>query len=167
MSDHKEAKAVGRPTDYTQELVDEICEKIATGDSMRSVCRCDDMPAMTTLFRWLREKEGFKKQYEIATQERTEAMSEDIIDIADNGTNDWMKTHGKDDEGYKQNGETLQRSRLRVDVRKWHMSKMKPKKYGDKIQQEISDTFGLESLCDFSEYPEYVPEESFPSNKDG
>lgn len=128
----------GRPTDYTQELADDICEKIGDGDSMRAVSRCDDMPAMATLFRWLREKEDFKEQYSIATLERAEAMGEDIIDIADNANNDWMEAHG-DSEGYRQNGEALQRSKLRVDVRKWHMSKVKPKKYGDRHHIDIAD----------------------------
>lgn len=127
----------------TVELSDVICERLANGESMRSVCRDDTTPAMTTVFRWLRENESFKQQYDIAVEERTEAMAEDILDIADNGTNDWMAHNAGDDEGYKLNGEALQRSRLRVDTRKWHMSKMKPKKYGDKIQQEITAPKGV------------------------
>jgi len=119
---------IGRPTDYSPELADIICERLADGESMRSVCRDTTTPSMTTIFRWLREKEDFRKQYEIAVNERTEAMAEDIVDIADNATNDWMERNGDDNEGYQLNGENIQRSRLRVDVRKWHMSKMKPKK---------------------------------------
>ncbi len=131
-------KPKGRPTNYTLELADLICERLANGESMRSVCRDESTPAMTTIFRWLRENELFKQQYDIAVEERTEAMAEDILDIADNGTNDWMEQNGEGNDGYRLNGEALQRSRLRVDTRKWHMSKMKPKKYGDKIQQEIT-----------------------------
>lgn len=148
MSKVKDKHPGGRPTIYTDKLVFDICEMIANGDSMRSVCRDEAMPAMTTIFRWLKENDEFRAQYEIATQERAEAMNEDIIDIADNATNDWMASHGKDDEGYRQNGETLQRSRLRVDVRKWHMSKMNPKKYGDKQQIEHSGKIGLSDLSD-------------------
>lgn len=130
-------KEKGRPTDYTMELADSICERLANGESMRSVCRDESTPAMTTIFRWLREKEDFKQQYAIATEERAEAFVEDMVDIADNATNDWMKSNGEGNEGYKLNGESIQRSKLRVDTRKWAASKMKPKKYGDKIQQEI------------------------------
>ncbi len=123
----------GRPEIYTQELADKICERIAEGYSMRTVCKPDEMPAMSTVFKWFRTKPEFVDQYAKATQERTEAMSEDILDIADDGSNDLM-TIQKGKESYTiENKEVTNRSRLRVDTRKWLMSKMKPKKYGDKI----------------------------------
>ena len=88
---------------------------------------------MTTIFKWLREREDFAKQYARATEERTEALAEDILDIADDGSNDFM-TITKGDVSYEvENKEVTNRSRLRVDTRKWLMSKMKPKKYGDKL----------------------------------
>lgn len=124
---------VGRPSIYSQELADTICEMIASGMSMRSVSRDEKMPSMATIFKWLRENEEFSKQYARATEERTEAMAEEIIDIADDGTNDLM-TIVKGDKTYEvENKEVTNRSRLRVDTRKWIMSKMKPKKYGEKI----------------------------------
>lgn len=126
-------RKVGRPEIYTQELADKVCEKIAEGYSMRTVCSPDDMPGLTTVFKWLRTNEEFAKQYARATEERTEAMSEDILDIADDGSNDLM-TIQKGQQSYTvENKEVTNRSRLRVDTRKWLMSKMKPKKYGDKI----------------------------------
>lgn len=129
----EETKKVGRPEIYTQELADKVCQKIAEGYSMRTVCTPDDMPAISTLFKWIREKPEFSQQYARATEERTEAMSEDILDIADDGSNDLM-TIQKGDKTYEvENREVTNRSRLRVDTRKWLMSKMKPKKYGDKI----------------------------------
>lgn len=125
---------VGRPTDYTQELADKICAQLAQGDSMRTVCVADDMPAMTTMFRWLREKPEFKQQYEKAKEEAADALAEDMLDIADDASNDWMVVHRKDDsEGWQLNGEHVQRSRLRIDTRKWIAAKLKPKKYGDKL----------------------------------
>lgn len=96
---------------------------------MRTVCLADDMPGVTTVFKWIRENEEFAKQYARATEERTEAMAEDILDISDDGTNDWMEVNGRD----VPDSEAIQRSKLRVDTRKWIMSKMKPKKYGDKL----------------------------------
>ena len=126
----------GRPTDYNQELATKICEEIALGNSLRSVCRRDDMPAMSTVFRWLGEedKTQFKEQYARACEERTEAMAEDLLDISDDGTNDFMEIETEDG-GVKviENRENVQRSKLRVDTRKWLMSKMKPKKYGEKL----------------------------------
>lgn len=126
-------KGEGRPEIYSQELSDRVCEKIAEGYSMRTVCKPDDMPSIATLFKWIREKPEFAKQYANATQERTEAMSEDILDIADDGSNDLM-TIQKGKESYSiENKEVTNRSRLRVDTRKWLMAKMKPKKYGDHV----------------------------------
>ena len=107
--------AGGRPTTYNTEIASIICEQISTGMSLRSICAQDDMPAASSVFKWLIEHEEFSEQYALATEERTEAMAEDILDIADSTT------------------EEPNRSRLRVDTRKWLMSKMKPKKYGDKL----------------------------------
>lgn len=128
-----ELKPVGRPSLYTQELADKICEELALGQSMRTVCAMDDMPSMATVFNWLRTKPEFLEQYARAKEESTDAMAEEVLDIADNGVNDWMeKTYGETT-SWVTNGEALQRSRLRVDTRKWLMSKMKPKKYGEKM----------------------------------
>jgi len=125
----------GRPSDYTQETADIICERLALGVSLRTVAKADDMPAMSTIFKWLRENKDFSEQYAKAKQESTDAMAEDILDIADDGTNDYMET---EDGRTVYNGDSVQRARLRVDTRKWLMAKMKPKVYGDK--QEIDHT---------------------------
>lgn len=132
-------KKNGRPTIYTQKLADKICEQLSVGKSLRTVCIADDMPAISTIFEWFRTKEGFSEQYEKAKQESTDAMAEEIQDIADNGTNDWIEIELKDKNGRVTgtkevlNHEHVQRSRLRIDTRKWLMAKMKPKKYGEKL----------------------------------
>jgi hypothetical protein len=102
---------------------------------MRTVCKAEDMPSAVTLFSWLRKYPEFLKQYEAAKAESADALTEEMLDIADDGTNDWMEVHDKDGEciGYKVNGEHVQRSRLRVETRKWIAAKLKPKKYGDKV----------------------------------
>lgn len=123
----------GRPEIFTQELADEVCARIAEGMSVRSVCKMEDMPGTTTFFKWIRENETFAKQYARACEERTEAMAEEILDIADDGSNDFMVITKGDTEYNVENREVTNRSRLRVDTRKWLMSKMKPKKYGDKL----------------------------------
>lgn len=132
----------GRPTKYTKKLADEVCSQLADGNSMRTVCTPEDMPDKSTVFRWIRKYDEFRDQYTIAKEEGVEAWAEESMDIADNGSNDWMVTHDKDNEGYKVNGEHIQRSRLRIETRKWYASKLKPKKYGDKIQQEITGKDG-------------------------
>lgn len=123
------AKKVGRPEIWSQELADKVCQEIAHGKSMRTVCAPDDMPAMATLFRWLRTHEEFREQYARATEERTEAFAEETIDISDDSL---TLAQGAFDNP-KLAGSLVQAQRLRVDTRKWIMAKMKPKKYGDKL----------------------------------
>ncbi len=91
--------------------------------------------------KWAAEKPEFSEQYAKAREMLLEHWAEDILDIADDGRNDWMERNGnKDDEGnprtntYVLNGEHVNRSRLRVDSRKWLLSKLAAKKYGDKIE---------------------------------
>jgi len=130
----KAKSSVGRPTLYTQELADTICERLSNGESMRSIARDESMPAMSSLFKWLREIEAFSQQYAISKEESADALFEELLDIADNSTNDYMMRQSKSGEEYEAvNPEAIARSRLRVDTRKWALSKLKPKKYGDRI----------------------------------
>lgn len=133
----QEPNKVGRPSKYSQELADAICSELAQGYSLRTVCKPDAMPSVQTIFTWFRTYPEFLEQYTRAKQESADAMADEVIDIADNATNDWMVKHGKDDQEYWQlNGEHVQRSRLRIETRKWLMAKMKPKTYGDKLDVE-------------------------------
>ena len=136
----------GRPSDYTKELADDICAQLAEGKSLRTVCLPDEMPSKTTIFNWMRTKDGFLDQYTRAKEESADAMFEETIDIADDGANDWMENNDPENAGYKFNGEHIQRSKLRVDTRKWMMSKMKPKKYGDRITTEHTGNVGVTDL---------------------
>jgi hypothetical protein len=129
---------VGRPSDYSPELVSEICSRIADGQSVREIARDDAMPAMSTIFAWLSKHSEFTEQYARAKEAQAEYLAEEILDIADDGSNDWMERKNKDGSSYTvENGEAMQRSRLRVDARKWLLSKLLPKKYGDKIEQTL------------------------------
>lgn len=61
-------------------------------------------------------------------------MADDVVEISDDGKNDWMQSNDPDNPGYRLNGEHQARSRLRVDTRKWYLSKLAPKRYGDKLE---------------------------------
>lgn len=128
----------GRPSEYTAEIAVRICEGLAEGRSLRDVCFDDDMPAESTVRLWaLEDREGFSAQYARAREIGYHAMADDLVDIADNGMNDWMERRGEEDAGWVANGEHIQRSRLRVDARKWMLSKVLPKIYGEKIDHEV------------------------------
>lgn len=130
--------AQGRPTKYSQHVAALICARLAEGESLRSICSDEEMPASSTVFLWLAKHADFSEQYARAREAQADALFDEIIDIADDSRNDWMeiKYGDSDDEdaGWKVNHEHIQRARLRVDSRKWMASKLSPKKYGDKIQ---------------------------------
>lgn len=126
----------GRPSDYSVELAARICSELAQGRSLRDVCNDDGMPAESTVRAWaVDDREGFSAHYARAREIGYHAMADELLAIADDGRNDWMERRGEEDAGWQANGEHIQRSRLRVDARKWMLSKVLPKIYGDK--QEI------------------------------
>jgi hypothetical protein len=120
---------LGRPSGYTQEMADIICERLSDGESLRKICLDDDMPAKTTVFKWLGAQPTFANQYARAREVQAETMAEEILEISDETSQDTLFT----EYGDKPNSEWISRSKLRVEARKWLMSKMAPKKYGEKL----------------------------------
>ena len=142
----------GRPTSFTQELANEICRRLADGLTLREVCRAEGMPSESTVRAWaLEDREGFSTQYARAREIGYQSMADELVEIADDGSNDWMERNGEEAVGYQVNGEHVQRSRLRLDTRKWLLSKALPKVYGDKQQvdmrHDLSDP--MKELLDF------------------
>lgn len=118
---------MARPSIYSQELADKICDGIANGWSMRTICDKEDMPALSSIFLWLRTYKEFSEQYARACEERTEAHNELLLDLGDEATELAQNVDPK------ASGAVVQAVKLKADNLKWVMSKMKPKKYGDKI----------------------------------
>lgn len=142
--------AAGRPTDYSQELADYICERISDGESLRAICESDDMPNRATVFRWLGKHQEFSDQYARAREEQAEALADEIVSIADQMPP--ITDNGSTDSGH------VSWQKNRVEARKWVASKLKPKKYGDKVQQEVSGPNGgpIESTLNVSVLPTEV-----------
>lgn len=115
---------------------------------MRTICAEDEMPDKATVFRWLAVNEPFRDQYARAREAQADYYAEEIIEISDDGTNDWMERRSEAEKGagvntgWVLNGEHVQRSRLRVDARKWYASKVAPKKYGDRLENTHSGPDG-------------------------
>lgn len=150
MAKEKVQAKTGRPTKFTQEIADTICEEIATSSkSLKTICAKDEMPAVRTVLSWLSEGEkpnanedlrSFLHSYARAREAQADFLAEEILEIADDGSNDLM-TVGKGDATYEvENKEVTNRSRLRVDARKWIASKLKPKKYSEKIDLNVEQT---------------------------
>lgn len=124
----------GHPIEFSDEIACAICERIAGGESLRKICIDDDMPAQSTIYKWLLDpaKADFVEQYTRARELQADTLFDECQDIADDGSNDWMADKEEAD-GFKYNGDAVQRSKLRIDTRKWMAGKLRPKKYGDKI----------------------------------
>lgn len=128
----------GRISDYTQDIATLICERIVEGESLRSICKAEDMPAIRTVFQWLAKHEIFAQQYARAREAQADTLADEIIDIAD--TPMVGVTIKTDEEGKVETteGDMIAHRRLQVDARKWIASKLKPKKYGDKLDLDHS-----------------------------
>lgn len=105
---------MARPSKFTQAIADTICERIMNGESLRSIVLDDALPNRSTVHKWLAENKTFSDQYARAKDNQADTLADDIMYIADTA-------------------EDVQKARLQVDTRKWVASKLKPKKYGDKV----------------------------------
>jgi hypothetical protein len=134
----------GRPTLYTQELADEICARLIEGESLRSICRDECKPDERRVREWSQDlKHPFSPQYVRARELGYLRMAEELLEISDDGTNDYMVKQTKDGEDYQVvNHDHISRSKLRVDTRKWLLSKALPKVFGDKVTTEITGKDG-------------------------
>jgi len=150
-------------TDFNLEKGLEICELIAEGKPLTKICKLDGMPALRTVYYWLaraeQEKEKDKEDgrdedlcvflhmYTRARDDQADTLAEEIIEISDDSEKDFVDAGlGENDDGTPIakvfNSEHVQRSRLRVDARKWVAAKLKPRKYGDKVETALTTPNG-------------------------
>lgn len=129
----------GRPTTYNEKVAAKIVQRMCDGESLKSICRDDNMPHMSTVLLWKSKHPEFSDQYESAMRARAQHLFDELLEIADNSAND---TFVDDNGSERTNTEVVARSRLKVDTRKWALSKMMPKLYGDKVEQIVSNPEG-------------------------
>lgn len=123
----KEKRPIGRPSKFSQDLAEKICEQIAHGKSLRAICAEDDMPSATTVFKWLNENQDFSEQYARARDRQADHYFEEIVEIADS---------------VEAESAAVAKARLQVDARKWTLSKLAPKKYGEKTELDVKSSDG-------------------------
>jgi hypothetical protein len=130
--------AGGRPSTMTQEHIDHICNRIASSsDPLRVICQEINVPYVTVK-QWLIKDEVFRTHFARAKDEQADHLAEEIISIADDSKSDTEIRYTADGEPYEvENKEWTSRSKLRVDARKWAASKLKPKKYGEKLDMTL------------------------------
>lgn len=124
----------GRASTFSTAIADEIVTRLGNGEPLRQICRDEHMPAWRTVYDWQEADKAFAARIAHARELGEEAIAQECLGIADDATNDWMETHGKDGaELYKINGEHIQRSKLRIEVRLKLLAKWNPRKWGEKV----------------------------------
>jgi len=125
---------VARPSKYSQQLADAICELLVDGKSLRTICSTAKMPSRSTVIRWLAENEAFRNHYARARELQADTLAEEILDIADKAVlGERLKKDGKGKVLERQTGDMVERSKLMIDARKWYAGKLQPKKYGERV----------------------------------
>lgn len=116
-------------------VLDEIAEN---GNSARRACVIVGLDRKK-FFQLIKEDEEKRNQYTRACEERSDLIFDEILEIADDGSEDSITVNKKGGESYEVlNKEFVERSKLRIDARKWALGKMQPKKYGDKVDVDLS-----------------------------
>ena len=129
---------------YNQETADRICERLAAGESLRAICQSPDLPAESTIRLWaLNDTNGFAAQYARAREIQAHVLAEEIIDISDTKQEGVETTVKADGTTETKHGDMLGHRKLRVDSRKWYLSKVLPKVYGDKTETTLKGSLGV------------------------
>jgi hypothetical protein len=125
----------GRTSTYDPAIARQMCEQLSEGIPLREICRQEGFPAWRTVYDWMRKDADLATAIAYARDVGYDAMAEECLDIADNGSNDWMERLDADGIpiGYQVNGDHIQRSKLRIETRLKLLAKFNPKRYGDKI----------------------------------
>lgn len=132
-----------RATKRTPEVIERIMEGLANGTPLRELCRQDGMPAWRTVYDWLGADKALAARFAHARDLGFDAIAEEALEIADDGTNDWMQRRRQDGSVEDVvNAEHIARSKLRIETRLKLLAKWSPKKYGDKVDHTLSGPDG-------------------------
>lgn len=129
----------GRPRVYSEALAAALLDRLADGETLRGICRDATMPARSTVQGWMVNVGGFSARYAQARARGVEVLADEILDLSDDSSRD---VHIGEDGQKIVDHEAIARSRLRVDSRKWLLSKLLPQTYGDRQQLEHSGPGG-------------------------
>jgi hypothetical protein len=106
----------GKPTEYTIEIASYICEQVANGEKLKSIYDRPEMPKRSTVYQWLAKHEEFAEMYARAQEDRADFFADEIVEISDDEKSDPNSR------------------RVRIDARKWTAAKLRPRRYGEKLE---------------------------------
>ena len=121
----------GRPSDYSAEIAEAICDRLVNGESLRAICADPAMPGKATVFRWLASNQEFRRWYALARQSQAEDFAFEILEIAADSSRDYVKKIGADGKvTWVFDKENIARQRLQIKALRWIAARMTPRKYG-------------------------------------
>ena len=133
---------------YDPVIGEEVCSRLTEGTPLAEICSSEGMPALRTVYRWLAMDRSFWQHYARAREAQMEQWSEEIVTIADDRSGDMVERIGRDGQPEMvPDHENVQRSKLRIDTRKWVMSKMS-KRFADRVDVNVDATIKVETLSD-------------------
>jgi hypothetical protein len=128
----KEQPKRGRPSHFSAEIADTICDRLAGGESLRAICADDGMPDRATVSRWLARYEEYRDLYGFAREWQADRLVDEMLKIARDSSRDYVKKTGVDGKvTWVVDLEHIARCGLRVNVLKWTAARMAPRKYGN------------------------------------
>ena len=145
--------------DRKEAIIAEVCARLSKGETLRSICRSPGLVSYGAIYNWVEQSEDYRSRIAQARDIGYDVISEQTLDIADDGSNDWMERNDPSNPGYALNGEHVQRSKLRVETRLKLLAKWSPKKYGDKTTTEIVGDASRPLAIQMDAYKNLSPEE--------
>lgn len=144
MTEDTASRGPGRTSTYTDALAQEICERLSKGETLTSICSDDHMPATRTVSDWKKSNEAFAADFARARDEGFDALAEQCLEIAEDGSRDYTEKTRPDGSKYEAfDAEHVQRSKLRIETRLKLLAKWDPKRYGDKLDVAHGGDVGL------------------------
>lgn len=147
----------GRPSTYDRATCEAFCKAIEEGCTLRQAA-VKANEKLSTLMTWVSLGRAgddaliwFSNAYKAALDTRADILADQVLDIADDGSNDWYLKESKDDDGgwpaFDQ--EHFQRSKLRIETRLKLLSKTHAQKYGDKLQHTGEGGGPIQAVVNF------------------
>lgn len=132
----------GRPSDYTDEIAEEICDRLSAGEPLAQICRDDHMPSLRTVYNWRDANDEFSARIACAREAGFDQIAMDALHIADDTRHDTRYGGAEGEERELANTEWITRSRLRVETRLKLLAKWDPKRYGEATMLKHADADG-------------------------
>lgn len=125
---------MSRVTAFDQDIAVRICTRIAEGEGLVQICKDADFPAVSTVYRWIASNPEFQRLYELAREDQADTLGDQILEISDEAPIVVKRDDNGEEVEVVLDAAAIQRQRLRVDARKFVAAKLKPKRWGDRVE---------------------------------